>query len=259
MERELHPLNNSINADSKDVDRFLSKILRSKETECWFWGGYRDRGGYGKLTLATGRMGGKPVSAHRFSYELSVGPIPKGHQVHHKCNNPSCVNPYHLQALSVADHIAVQEGHTGNQTHCIRGHEFTVENTRYYKGVRTCRSCVRLRMQWKHNPDYVMHGPSSPLYCSNDHPMFGNNMELLQLPNGSTRRRCLICRRETAKRFVVDNTAAVLLAKTLRRADVVAARRLRNRAAIISLRQTIHLLDPKAGITLLRRLLNDCD
>lgn len=262
MEKEiidLHPLTNSINADSKDVDRFLSKILRSKETACWFWGGYRDRGGYGRFTLSTGKMGGKPVMAHRYSYELSVGPIPFEHQVHHKCVNPSCVNPSHLEALSVVDHVAAQEGHPKNQTHCIRGHEFTVENTRYYNGYRTCRACVRLRMQWKHNPDYVMHGPSSALYCPNDHPMFGENMELLRLPNGSTRRRCLTCRRATSKKFVVDNTAAILTAKTLRRADVIAARKLRNRQAIISLRQTAHLLPAKTLILTLRRLLNDCD
>lgn len=89
--------------------------------------------------------------------------------------------------------------------------------------------------------------------------MFGENMELLRLPNGSTRRRCLTCRRATSKKFVVDNTAAILTAKTLRRADVIAARKLRNRQAIISLRQTAHLLPAKTLILTLRRLLNDCD
>ena len=32
-----------------------------------------------------------------------------------------------------------------DKTHCIRGHEFTPENTRFRNGRRECRECCRMR------------------------------------------------------------------------------------------------------------------
>lgn len=259
MVNELHPANNVSGVEPRDIDRFLSWIIRSPDTECWFWRGYRDSGGYGKFATSTGKSGGLSVPAHRFSYQVSVGPIPPGCQVHHKCNNRACVNPNHLEALSVPDHVKKTAGHPANQTHCIRGHEFTPENTRWYKGVRNCRACANLRQIWKYNPDHVVRGPSSNLYCVNNHPLFGENMDLITLQDGRTRRRCKQCRRDAAERHRVDNTQAILAAKDLRRADRQAAKKLANIEKIVSLGQTIHLIRPTTGISILRRLLNDCD
>lgn len=71
-------------------ERFIEKIHFT--TECWYWTAYKDRQGYGRFTL-----GGWSQRAHRVSYELFVGPIPDGLEVLHKCDNPSCVNPGHLE------------------------------------------------------------------------------------------------------------------------------------------------------------------
>ena len=43
------------------------------------------------------------VRAHRFSWELDFGPIPKGKYVLHSCNNPPCVRPDHLYLGTKAD------------------------------------------------------------------------------------------------------------------------------------------------------------
>ena len=77
--------------------RFWAKVR--KTDNCWYWLGWRDSWGYGRFDIA-----GKKVRAHRFAYELLVGPIPAACTLDHVCHHPACVNPSHLEALTVADH-----------------------------------------------------------------------------------------------------------------------------------------------------------
>ena len=66
------------------------------ESGCWQWQG--KRGSYGKAWVM-----GKTVGAHRHIYEKIKGAIPKGMHLDHLCRNTMCVNPEHLEIVTVAE------------------------------------------------------------------------------------------------------------------------------------------------------------
>lgn len=76
-------------------DRLLAKI--DKTETCWLWRGSKNACGYGSIACDR-NVHNKPrlVKAHRASWEVHCGPIPKGVCVLHTCDIPACVNPAHL-------------------------------------------------------------------------------------------------------------------------------------------------------------------
>jgi hypothetical protein len=118
--------------------RFWAKV--EKTDTCWVWSAAKISG-YGAF-----KLDGRAIRAHRFAYELLVGPVPEGLPLDHLCRNRACVNPAHLEPVTHRVNILRGEGACAvkaRQTHCIHGHEFTLENTYLKSGKRQCRTCRR--------------------------------------------------------------------------------------------------------------------
>lgn len=131
-------------------ERLEEKLTHEPNTGCILWIGSSDKDGYGKIFYNK-----RHRRTHCVVYELTNGPIPKGHLIQHSCDNPGCCNIIHLSLGTPLTNMRdkVKKGRLMNQytnaTHCKHGHEFNYINTKNYGGKRACCLCIAKRYGYK--------------------------------------------------------------------------------------------------------------
>lgn len=140
--------------------RFWYKVLPNDETGCWEWQGAKDANGYARVSANR-----QNVPAYRVAYQLCRGDIPdkmggkRAHLMHH-CDNPVCVNPWHLSVGSALENARdmIAKGRAKHPpmrpdvTKCRSGrHDWIPENVYTKKRKdrpqtdRTCKRCAAER------------------------------------------------------------------------------------------------------------------
>ena len=92
------------------------------------------------------RGSGRDQAAHRAIYEKWIGPIPAGLTLDHLCRNTACVNPCHMEPVTLSENARRAPIWSSKKTHCKRGHAFDEANTLIETGKtgkpnRRCREC----------------------------------------------------------------------------------------------------------------------
>lgn len=122
------------------LERLMYRTSESP-SGCWLWRGSVDPSGYG--SIGTGGDTGPVAKVHRVAYEEFVGPIPDGLTIDHLCRVRNCVNPAHLEAVTLPENVV--RGWNARRANglCVNGHPQTPENTSPHKN--RCRECSRAR------------------------------------------------------------------------------------------------------------------
>lgn len=187
-------------------ERFWDKV--EKKEGCWGWIGAKTQG-YGQLRIG-GRNDGM-IRAPRLSYQIHFGEIPEGMVVRHKCDNPECTNPDHLEigthADNMSDLVDRRRHHKHSQTHCINGHEFNKQNTYTHPktGHRYCKVCKAAKSKDAHRKKrgdkFGIATYKVRTHCKHGHEFTNENTYIR--PDGY--KECRTCRDARVSKFYLKN------------------------------------------------------
>lgn len=111
--------------------------------ECWVWTGSRKGSGYGQVWIDNAVR-----AAHRVIWEMLRGPIPSGLTMDHLCRQKPCVNPSHLEPVTLLENIMRSDTITAiyaRRNTCSRGHNYQEMGTvRDKGGKRRCYKCTAI-------------------------------------------------------------------------------------------------------------------
>jgi hypothetical protein len=145
--KKRNPKNGRIEKTHPAVRFFMN--VEVVESGCWEWRGRIEKNGYARFY-----DGEKRIPVHRWMYREVVGElgVPPDMTIDHICGNRKCVNPQHLEQVSMRENL--MRGNTparknAEKTHCKRGHPFFGENLKIKRttGERICRECERERWE----------------------------------------------------------------------------------------------------------------
>jgi len=166
--------------DQDDFKRLFARV-RVDANGCWNLGD-TNRQKYGLM-----QKGGKSYPAHRCTYAMTYGPIPEGLVIDHKCENKSCCNPAHLQAVTPRDNVILAHQRLKGHATCTAGHPLTAPNV--YQGA-TRVMCVACKLS-SIKP--------RPTKCKNGHPITPGSQYIYSTGITETR-YCKKCAQEAYQR-----------------------------------------------------------
>ena len=87
-----------------DIRRFVSMVEVCDATGCWVWTGWKNPKGYGRFWTRDGTK-----RAHRCAIAIFNAEAEPCMHVHHRCFNPSCVNPAHLECMDEIENSRLRQ------------------------------------------------------------------------------------------------------------------------------------------------------
>ena len=134
-----------------EYNRFINYSMPEPNTGCWLWMGHTNPSNYGNMWF-----NGTTEKAHRVSWILHNGPIPRGLSVLHRCDMPCCVNPSHLFLGTHKDNMQdmVGKGRHHSQipgSHRDYGRKLTEDQAREIKSLCHREGMSRHKLAAKFN------------------------------------------------------------------------------------------------------------
>ena len=127
--------------DKATLSRFWEKV--TKTSGCWLWTGALGNGN-GRV-----KVNGRLYGAHRLAVVIATcEDVPAGLVIDHLCRTPACVNPDHLECVTLRENTlrgVAPNAHGARMRAaglCPGGHDLNATGHRYPSGRIGCRACI---------------------------------------------------------------------------------------------------------------------